>query len=197
MVIEESGIKFVFPDDRVTIKFDDELFYRNYFNKLPESKGVDFITDGRNGIAFIEVKNCTGHENDNRWRIAANNRKRDAAHTPYPIDGRNSLDIEIPQKVAMTLAALYGAYSFGDRKDSIGKLGKIAQSVTRESFSKTEKKKLIVLVLEGDFGTHTMPKTAIMSELQRNIIAKMQWLDFKVSVVDSNTYNKKIFEIVN
>lgn len=25
--------------------------------------------------------------------------------------------------------------------------------------------KLIILVLEGDFGTHTRPKTAIMSEL--------------------------------
>ena len=81
MVIEESGMQFEFPDNRTTVKFDEELFYRNCFNKFPESKGVDFITDGKDLIAFIEVKNCRGHEGDNRWRIAPNNQKRDTAHT--------------------------------------------------------------------------------------------------------------------
>ena len=47
MVIEESGMRFEFLDDRTTVKFDEELFYRNCFNKFPESKGVDFITDGK------------------------------------------------------------------------------------------------------------------------------------------------------
>lgn len=41
MVIEESGMQFEFPDDWTTVKFDEELFYRNCFNKFPESKGVD------------------------------------------------------------------------------------------------------------------------------------------------------------
>ena len=41
MVIEESGMQFEFPDNRTTVKFDEELFYRNCFNKFPESKGVD------------------------------------------------------------------------------------------------------------------------------------------------------------
>lgn len=76
MVIEESNMRFDFPDDRTTVKFDEELFYRNSFNKFPESKGVDFITDGKDLIVFIEVKNCRGHEGDNRWRIAPNNQKR-------------------------------------------------------------------------------------------------------------------------
>ena len=164
MVIEESGMQFEFPDNRTTVKFDEELFYRNCFNKFPESKGVDFITDGKDLIAFIEVKNCRGHEGDNRWRIAPNNQKRDTAHTAHDVSGRDSLDIEVAQKVAMTLAALCGAYSFGDRK-------------------------------EGDFGTHTRPKTAIMSELQRNIMSKVQWLDCRVSVVDSDTYWEKVFRI--
>ena len=70
MVVEESGMQFEFPDGGTTVKFDDDPFYRNKFNKFPVSKGVDFISDSKNTIAFIEVKNCTGHEGDNRWRIA-------------------------------------------------------------------------------------------------------------------------------
>ena len=186
MVIEESGMQFEFPDNRTTVKFDEELFYRNCFNRFPESKGVDFITDGKDLIAFIEVKNCRGHEGDNRWRIAPNNQKRDTAHVAHDVSGRDSLDIEVAQKAAMTLAALCGAYSFGGRKDSLGKLKEIAAGISGERFAQTGKKKLIILVLEGDFGTHTRPKKAIMSELQRNTMSKMQWLDCKVSVVDSD-----------
>ena len=195
MVIEESGMQFEFPDNRTTVKFDEELFYRNCFNRFPESKGVDFITDGKDLIAFIEVKNCRGHEGDNRWRIAPNNQKRDTAYVAHDVSGRDSLDIEVAQKAAMTLAALCGTYSFGDRKDSLGKLKEIAAGISGERFAQTGKKKLIILVLEGDFGTHTRPKKAIMSELQRNIMSKMQWLDCKVSVVDSDTYWEKVFKI--
>ncbi|MCI8723025.1 MAG: hypothetical protein HFH16_04815 [Ruminococcus sp.] len=197
MVVEESGMQFEFPDGGTTVKFDDDPFYRNKFNKFPASKGVDFISDSKNTIAFIEVKNCTGHEGDNRWRIAPNNQKRDTAHTSHEVGERESLDIEIPQKVAMTLAALCGVSSFGDRKESLDQLAEIAKAVFEKNFSQTEKKKLVILVLEGNFGTFTRPKSAIMSELQRSIMRKMQWLDCKVSVVDSNTYNKKIFRIVS
>lgn len=42
-IIEESGLKFQFPKNDTVIKFDDTKFYRDYFNKLPEAKGVDFI----------------------------------------------------------------------------------------------------------------------------------------------------------
>lgn len=41
---EESGLKFQFPGKDTVIKFDDTKFYREYFNKLPEAKGVDFIS---------------------------------------------------------------------------------------------------------------------------------------------------------
>lgn len=196
MVIEESRLRFEFPDNRTTIKFDEEKFYRNRFNKLPASKGVDFISDGKDMIAFIEVKNCSGHEGENRWRIAPNNQKRDTAHTPHETDGRDSLDIEIPQKIAMTLASLCGVYSFGNRIGLSEKLSLIAEAVCNESFSRTAKKKLVILVLEGDFETHTTPKKAIMSKLQQSIAAKMQWLDCKVSVVDSTTYNEKLFKML-
>ena len=54
-IIEESGLKFQFPKNDTVIKFDDTKFYRDYFNKLPEAKGVDFISVDKNKIAFIEV----------------------------------------------------------------------------------------------------------------------------------------------
>lgn len=40
---EESGLRFRFPDDSKIIKFDDTVFYRKFFNALPDSKGVDFV----------------------------------------------------------------------------------------------------------------------------------------------------------
>lgn len=42
--------KYVFSEEAITmeVQFDDEPFYRNCFNKFPESKGVDFISDGNN-----------------------------------------------------------------------------------------------------------------------------------------------------
>lgn len=147
MVIEESKLLFEFPDKRTTVKFDENPFYRDQFCKFPEAKGVDFITDGSDLIAFVEVKNCLGYEGDNRkiW------------------DG----------------------------------LDKIVGSIFEKSFSETYKKRLIILVLEGDFGTYTRPKKAIMSILQKSIAAKMKWLDCKVSVVDSDTYNEKVFRMTH
>ena len=70
------------------------------FNKLPEAKGVDFISVANDKIAFIEVKNCTGDEGNNRWRITPDNRKRNTTHTSVDVEGRDSLDIEMAQKTA-------------------------------------------------------------------------------------------------
>ena len=92
---EESGLKFGFPDDNIVIKFDDTKYYRDLFNKLPESKGADFISIGKDKIAFIEVKNCLGDEGNCRWRIAPNNQKRDTTSTSVDVKGRDSLDIEV------------------------------------------------------------------------------------------------------
>ncbi len=119
---EESGIQFHFPEQSSVIKFDNTKFYRDYFNKLPEAKGVDFISVNKDTLAFIEVKNCTGDEGNCRWRIAPNNLKRDTTHTSVNVDRRNSLDIEVAQKIAMTIAALIGAKSFGDTKDCLKEL---------------------------------------------------------------------------
>lgn len=194
---EESGLKFGFPDENIAIKFDDTKYYRDLFNALPGSKGVDFISAGKDAISFIEVKNCLGDEGNCRWRIFPNNQKRDTTSTKVDVQGRESLDIEVPQKVAMTLAALAGARSFGDKKSSLDELKEIITTVFSEDSADDTKTKYIILFLEGNFGGHTRTKKMIMENLQRSMNTKMRWLNCKVSVVDSSTYNKDIFQIVS
>lgn len=194
---EESGLKFGFPDGNIVIKFDDTKYYRDLFNALPGSKGVDFISIGKDEISFIEVKNCLGDEGNCRWRIAPNNQKQDTTSTTVDVKGRDSLDIEVPQKAAMTLAALTGARSFGDRKSSLDELQEIITAVISENFADDKKKKYVILFLEGNFGGYTRSKKMIMENLQRSMNTKMRWLNCRVSVVDSTTYNKDIFQIVS
>ena len=99
MVIkEESRLKFGFPDKSTVVKFDSTLFYRDYFNRFPNSKGVDFISLDKNTLALIEVKNCTGDEANCRWRIAPDNKKKETASTTLDLTGRDSLDIEVHRK---------------------------------------------------------------------------------------------------
>lgn len=194
---EESRLKFQFAENDTVIKFDDTKFYRDYFNKLPEAKGVDFISVAKDKIAFIEVKNCTGDEGNNRWRIAPDNRKCNTTHTSVDVEGRDSLDIEMAQKTAMTVAALVGAKSFGNTKECLNELKEYIQFLSGDSFSNDSKKKYVILFLEGDFGTKTRTKKMIMKELQDSMNKKLRWIDCRVSVVDSDTYDPRIFQIVS
>lgn len=196
-VREESGLKFQFPENDTVIKFDDTKFYRDYFNKLPKAKGVDFISVDKNKIAFIEVKNCIGDEGNCRWRIAPNNQKRNKTHTSVNVEGRDSLDIEMAQKTAMTIAALIGAKSFGDTKECLCELREYIQFLSKDAFSDNSKKKYVILFLEGDFGGKTRSKKMIMKALQDSIKKKLKWINCRVSVVDSDTYNTKLFQIVS
>ena len=194
---EESGLIFQFPENDTVIKFDDAEFYRKYFNKLPEAKGVDFISVDKDKIAFIEVKNCTGDEGNCRWRIAPNNQKRNTTHTSVNVEGRDSLDIEVAQKMAMTIAALIGAKSFGDTKECLDELKEYIQFLANDNFSDDSKKRYVILFLEGDFGGETRSKKMIMKSLQDSMRKKLQWINCRVSVVDSDTYDPRVFQIVS
>lgn len=79
MIIEESGLKFIFENESKAIKYDDSNFYRNYVNRLPSAKGVDFMSIQAGRLVLTEVKNCKGHEADANWRIWPNNKKRDTS----------------------------------------------------------------------------------------------------------------------
>ena len=121
----------------------------------------------------------------------------DTTHTSVNVEGRDSLDIEVAQKTAMTLAALVGAKSFRNTKECLNELREYIQFLSEDSFSNDSKKKYVILFLEGDFGTRTRTKKMIMKELQDSMNKKLRWIDCRVSVVDSDTYDPRIFRIVS
>lgn len=195
-VIEESRLKFAFSENSTVIKFDDTEFYRDYFNKLPESKGVDFISVDKDKMVFIEVKNCVGDEGNCRWRIVPDNKKRNTSRTTVNVEGRDSLDIEVAQKIAMTIAALVGAKSFGNRKECVKEIDGFIKFLSNDKFADDSKKKYVVLFLEGNFESYTRTKKMIMKALQDSINKKLRWINCRVSVVDSDTYDSRMFRIV-
>lgn len=195
MIIEESGLKFIFEDKSKAIKYDDSSFYRKYINQLPASKGVDFISIQAGRLVFTEVKNCKGYEADNNWRIWPDNKKRDTSHTSVDTTQRDSLDIEISKKVAMTIGGLIGAYTKAAGSEAAEELLAYTDILISSAAKTGSRQLLIILFLEGDFGCETRPKTIIMREMERSIKKKLAWLNCLVSVVDSNTYQKKVFSV--
>lgn len=195
MVIEESGLRFDFGANAETIKYDDTGFYRNYVNGLPDSKGVDFLSIQDKRLVMIEVKNCTGNESDNNWRIFKNNQKVNTSHTKTDVTGRESLDIEVSKKVAMTISGLVGACTKAAGCQSAAELVSYGESLLSGEVRAGEKQILVILFLEGRFGSLTKSKAMIMKDLQESIKKKLSWLNCRVSVVDSDTYSKKIFRI--
>ena len=114
MIVSESDIEFTFGEQygNLVLKYDDTPYYTERFNAQPDAKAVDFIAVSDKHYVLIEVKNCIGDESGNRWRIAPNNQKRDTAGADgRDVSTRDSLDIEVAQKTAMTLAGMVGVFS--------------------------------------------------------------------------------------
>ena len=193
MEINESGLTFRFVQDSA-LKFDDTEFYRKQFNSLPGSKGVDILYDSAKWFVMLEIKNCSGQEADNRWRITPNNKKIHLASENAK--DRESLDIELAQKVAMTIACLTGATTFGSLRQAACPLMPCSDALHQEVFATHSKKLLVILFLEGQFGGQTRTKKVIMRELQNSLRTKLGWLNCTVSVVDSTTYNHDVFTLV-
>lgn len=196
MKIEESNLTFEFPKENKTIKFDDDKYYRKHFVKMPHAKGVDFISFSSERLLFLEVKNCRGHESDNVWRIYTNNRKLNTMTISQYTEGRESLDIEVAQKVAMSISAIVGAASFGERRETGTELLSLMKEISSNKFSLNRKEWIVILFLEGNFRSVTRTKKMIMQDLQNSIRQKLDWLNCKVSVVDSDTYRNKYFNVV-
>lgn len=192
MVLTEGNLQFTFPGEKA-IKFDETEFYKVHFNKLSGAKGVDFICDTDKFLLLLEVKDCTGNEADNRWRIAVNDEKVTTTLTTVNTTGRESLDNEVAYKVALTISCLLGAQTYGDvyrprykAKDLIP----YAKALEEDKIVQRNKDVFVVLFLEGMFGSDTRPKSAIMKRIRDTLETKLDWLNCKVSVEDINTYRK-------
>jgi len=194
MIKSESGIRFEFADDYTVIKYDDTDFHKRSFNSLPGAKAVDFLAANDNSVIFIEVKNCAGNEAGNRWRIAPNNSKRDTIPTGHDVSDRDSLDIEIPQKVAMTIAALVGAYSRPAPYKRADECVPIAHKLCSVDIHTGRRKIYIILILEGVFenGLHTRTDRMIRNGIAEEMKKKLKWLNCAVQVISSYELEKLV-----
>ena len=193
MIKSESGISFEFADDYNALTYDDTDLHKLCFNVLPGTKAVDFLVANDNNVIFIEVKNCAGNEAGNRWRIAPDNSKRDTIPTGHDVSDRDSLDIEIPQKVAMTIAALVGAYTrpiphrYSDVCNPVAE--KLCSGDIRAEDTHAAKRRIyIILVLEGSFGNglKTNTERMVRDRIARAMGRKLKWLNCTVKVISTN-----------
>jgi len=188
MRITESGITFDFSENTKCLKFDETKYYTNYFNKLPNAKGVDFILSSSKSLVFLEVKNCTGHEHDNNWRLHTNNSKVHTSPTGVDTSDRESLDVEISKKIAMSLTCLMGSHTKKDICQSAEELETYFESTIDIQIPQCRKTVWVILFLEGQFGSMVRTKKMILKSLQDSINKKLKWLNCNVDVVDTNTY---------
>lgn len=198
MNIEESNLIFEFSEQVIVSKFDDTAFYRQTYNKQPSCKGVDIIADSSEMIQLIEVKNCTGHESENMWRTSVNNSKLSSAPSTLDVDDRDSLDIELAKKVASTISCLYGAWTKSQQSVSAQEFLPLWKGASSDKIPISEKTIMIILFLEGNFDnpkSKTRSKKMIMKRLQDSVNVKLSWLNCRISVVDSTTYNPKCFAV--
>ena len=103
----EGKLKFSFDSAWQVVKYDDkESEYRKRVT-LDETKAVDFLgiltLPGRQQQFFIEVKDFTDHETENKERVAS-----------------GKLAIEIAQKVRDTVAGIVGIWKTGQDSMNVG-----------------------------------------------------------------------------
>lgn len=199
MEINESNLLFSFSSDYKVIKLDDTPFYRHCFNKMPGSKGVDIVADSDKVIHFMEIKNCLGHEIENRWRTSVDNSRLDSAPEGLDVDNRDSFDIEVAKKVAMSIDCLFGAWLKAQESDKATELEEYWKAIDNTKIQKGKKQVIVTLFLEGNFGNRggTRDKKMIMQRIQESIRKKLAWINCKVLVVDSHTYNCKYYTVKN
>lgn len=187
MEIKEGSLTFVFDEQTTAVKFDETDYYQKFFVHQPSGKGVDIIADNQNYTLLIEIKNCLGHETENKWRTRTIRRET---------DGEESFDIEISKKVSSTLACLYGAWTKQMGCSAAKNLEPQYLAALNKFIPTDEKKLFVILFLEGNFASDTRSKKATMRRIGESIEAKLCWLNCKVQVVDSNTYKKRHFEVI-
>lgn len=188
MTVSESKIEFVFDAkySNQVLKYDDSAYYKDMFEKQPGAKAVDFIAVSPKRYVMIEVKNCVGDEAGNRWRITPDNRKvQTASPADRDVSNRESLDIEVARKTAMTIAGMVGVFSNPTPKAKCSTCAPYAEALCHAAIHTEERKIVVILVFDGDFGCATRNDKMIRRELRQKLQQKLQWLNAVVLVTDS------------
>lgn len=181
----ESNMKFEFGDQFQAIKFDDTEIYKKFQNNVSNGKGVDFIAYSKDKVILMEIKNCTGHEAENKWRTQHKTQKRP--------DGtiEDCFDLEVAKKVSCTLSCLTGAGTF-DKYNRDDEHEQFLQILNMLIDHKHEIE--IILFLEGDFGSQSRSKKMIMESIQTWLKRHFKgWLNCtNCRVIDSSVNNKDV-----
>lgn len=184
MMIKEGKLKFNFNENAKVIKFDDDSFYRKHFNKVSESKGVDFICLDGKSLIFLEIKDCLGEEKENFYRISSQKK-----------DKKEPLEEEIPKKVSSTISCLVGAVTRKNSCEISKELLSICDNINFNDVADDKKQIFVILLLEGEFQMETFNKKMIMKRIQNKIKDRLKWLECKVSVIDIENNKGKFFTI--
>ena len=181
----ESNIDFKFDDKFTAIKFDDTRLYNKFKDNISNGKGVDFIAYSNDKIILMEVKNCLGHESDNKWRIKLGTKK----NTDGTIE--DCFDLEVAKKVSCTLSCLTGAGTFDEhnRDDEQEQFTKIMKMLIDHNHQIE-----IVLFLEGNFESRVSSKKTIMGEIQKRLKNHFKgWFNYtNCRVIDSSVANNDL-----
>lgn len=183
MTLSEGELKFTFDEKGEVIKFDEDKFYRKYFMKLPEAKGVDFIYNDNENLIFLEVKDCYGYEKENLYRIGPSK------------EGELSFDEEVAKKVESTIACLVGSYTRKSNCEVAKQLSELYEKFNLLDICKEKKKLFVILLLEGNFKIKARTKKMIMKDIQNKLKTNLKWLECKVSVIDIETSKDKFFVV--
>lgn len=158
------------------------------------AKGVDFLSLYGHRVLMIEVKNCTGYENENRWRTVPRPH-RPAVYGAQETSSMNfydgSFDIDVAEKVAKSIDCLFGAFTYGDRKSTTSPAAEYWRKIACKKFSEDQDKLYVILVLEGNFGSATKTKKIIMHSLQQALQKELRWLNCTALVMDSASFDNR------
>ena len=190
--LQEKEQLFMFEDDCIAIKYDDGDFYKNFRSVLYGGKGVDFVVGTGSCIELIEVKDFRVKPKENSWRVYPKDKKRNADIVG---DYKHSLDIEVAQKVAMTIACMYGWWGRkGDaiQSDDLGIL-EIWSRMNSEAVLKNHLQIVVILHVDGIRTSRTRSEKMILQNLRIALKNNLQWLKCFVVVQNNEQANKNTY----
>lgn len=184
-MITEGSLQFKFSDDcDREVKYDDTIFYRKYFEKLDMGKGLDIVASSPEDFFLVEVKDCLGHERENRWRTKKGKR-----------GAEDCFGIEVAKKTTMTIAALCGAHTKRQGCGAANEIASLFDSLSDGKIPSLKRRIHVFLLLEGDFKTQSRSKKMVMKAVSDEIKKQLSWLECKVHVVDCETLNQRYFSV--
>ena len=159
--VKEKKLEFLFPKGWVAVKYDDTAFYRKTFIKNGDPKAVDIIfIDENNNVNFLEVKDFTCHEIENKKRIVT-----------------GELIEESRKKVYDTLVGMWAAKFCNDES---------LKKVTNTAFNAKSKIKIILFFQNCSAIRSPFSPSKILADLRAMSVAKFKTLNLKPVVCDMN-----------